>query len=65
MSDALCKRIAESKFSDQRIEEMRKELADYYEMTFGVECRNQFGKNFDIGDKVANLSAKTVEAQHA
>ncbi|HBJ33852.1 MAG TPA: hypothetical protein DDZ51_03610 [Planctomycetaceae bacterium] len=65
MPQALAKRIAESKTDDQRIEEMRKELADYYVKTFGTEYRKQYGKEFNVGDKVANLNAKTVEAQHA
>jgi len=65
MADALCKRIAESNTSDQRIEEMRAELTDYYSLTFGNEYKQQFGKGFNVGDRVAKLSAKTVEAQHA
>jgi len=65
MADALCKRVDESGISDARIEEMRKELTDYYTSTFGTEYKSQFGNSFDVGDRVANLSAKSVEAQHA
>lgn len=65
MSDALASRTAEANTSDQRIEEMRKELLDYYAEKFGAEYHTQFGKDFSVDDKVAKLSPKTVEAQYA
>lgn len=65
LSQALSNRIAESTISEDRIEEMRRELTDYYATTFATQYREQSGRDFIVGDQVAKLSAKTVAAQHA
>ncbi|HBJ35943.1 MAG TPA: hypothetical protein DDZ51_14580 [Planctomycetaceae bacterium] len=64
-TESLNERISESEISDEKIAEMRRELASYYVNTFGPEYRKQNGSEFNLSDKVARLSAKAVEAQHA
>lgn len=64
-SEALDSRISEGEVSDERIAEMRRELVAYYDRVFGAEYQNQNGNAFKIGEKVARLSPKAVEAQHA
>jgi methyl-accepting chemotaxis protein len=62
---ALNERIGEKECSEDRIAEMRRELVAYYESTFGAEYRKQNGVDFKVGDKVARLSPKAVEAQYS
>lgn len=65
LTDAIGNRISENGVSDERIAEMRRELAEYYERTFGAEYEKQNGVGFKLADKVATLSPQAVEAQHA
>jgi methyl-accepting chemotaxis protein len=65
LNGALNERINENNYTDERIAEMRRELASYYEITFGTEYKKQNGGEFKFGDKVARISPEAVEAQYA
>lgn len=65
LTGALNERISENQYSDDRIAEMRRELTSYYESAFGAEYKKQNGGEFKVGDRVARLTPKAVEAQYA
>jgi len=65
MTAGLENRIAETAVSPEQIEQMRGELAAYYERVFAGEYRKQTKSDIPLSEKLSRLSPQAIAAQHA